>query len=952
MIDAAVIKDALSVLTPINLAIKNIRLYPASSSIVEQSMRRAFEAFETVFSRIDTLTFSESQKDMIICGQLVSRRDQEHIQIKSFLDLMRFHNIKSITFSDGLVLDELKAFFNLVTQTPDAISDEDGLSTLLAASPIPHIEIVPKSISGHETVIEVVDRHRVQHSFSRLREPADLSMPADSSTEQFETDLNRILDGDAAGLTDKRVMKSLPEIINALIEEDETKRAEKLLERLGDELLVEDTGIRLAVVRIMAIICEQLQSKGRTDIFLKLSHRLIRWIRFETEHTPAYDQICLRLQKLIRHMLEQNNLFEAYRLLDVFGRIRSGRLAKPKPIFQTASTVVQQCRSEHIITVLMKNIHASENAQAENTRYSTNVLLIIGVDVLFDRLRKSEDMKERALVLNTLSKMDERVLPEVIRRIEEGGSWYYMRNLVKLLSTIGDPSHLSLLRRLYHQVNFQVQAEILNTIYAIGKGNRCQALIALLPHADERQQKKLIPMLGVLQCSQAVHPLIDILQSREKGSAKNKLAIDKEVCIALGRIGAEEAIPALSPLVQSKGFFRTHKQNELRDIAAGAIAMIRKNTRQKHPQPPAGDPPPLAPDAPEATTAPIQAKDLTMTDLTAREERIDALSQDGNIDDAIKETLELILHYARYKNFAKAEALREKMFDIDPMALTEIVRAAEIIETEKQGSISKDHLDIWPRLYQTLTSEETNALYYAMNEAVFEANKTILNQGDMNSRLFFIDHGKAKVVFRKHDKETLIRTLSAGDVFGEDTFFPISICTTSIIAVETVKLHTLERDTLGTWKDTLPGLAPKIQDYCFKLKKIQEDIEEKGVNRRAHKRYPMNGEVRLQIITKGGETIGRPFKGELSDISASGISLLIKTGRQEAARMLLGRLMKLKISVKGISGNGPKIGLSATVIAVRYHLLNDYSLHLRFEKAIPPDIMNKLIPLSAPGAPK
>ena len=46
-----------------------------------------------------------------------------------------------------------------------------------------------------------------------------------------------------------------------------------------------------------------------------------------------------------------------------------------------------------------------------------------------------------------------------------------------------------------------------------------------------------------------------------------------------------------------------------------------------------------------------------------------------------------------------AEKLREKLLSLNPMALTEIIKSAEMIEKAKSANIDKDHLAIWDHLW-------------------------------------------------------------------------------------------------------------------------------------------------------------------------------------------------------------------------------------------------------------
>ena len=87
--------------------------------------------------------------------------------------------------------------------------------------------------------------------------------------------------------------------------------------------------------------------------------------------------------------------------------------------------------------------------------------------------------------------------------------------------------------------------------------------------------------------------------------------------------------------------------------------------------------------------------------------------------------------------------------------------------------------------------------------------------------------------------------------------------------------------------------------------------------------------------------MGKAFKGELSDISVGGLSFFIKTSKEETARLLLGRSLNLKFTLAtGVSQL--KIDQNGTVIGVRYHLLKDYSLHIKFDRMLSEKIVQEM----------
>ena len=330
-----------------------------------------------------------------------------------------------------------------------------------------------------------------------------------------------------------------------------------------------------------------------------------------------------------------------------------------------------------------------------------------------------------------------------------------------------------------------------------------------------------------------------------------------------------------------------------------------------------------------------------MIDISNDERLVDKYISENKTEPAVNLLFEIITKCAKEKNFPKAESLREKLMEVDPMALSEIIRSAEIIEEEKSGSLDKAHMDIWSGLYGKLTPEESNALFYSMKEVVYDANENVFKKGDHNSMLYFIDKGELKMVYEQQGKVILLKKLKPGEIAGQDTFFSISVCTTSLLTLSKVKMNCLEKDVLARWSKEIPTLEPKLKDYSLKTESAHDLLKKKGMDRRLVNRHNISGKVAVQMINASGNPVGKAFRGELSDISASGISFYIKTSDRKNASFLLGRNLNLLFAVPG-NAAFEKITQTGTVIGVSYHLFNDYIIHLKFSRELGSELVAEI----------
>ena len=297
---------------------------------------------------------------------------------------------------------------------------------------------------------------------------------------------------------------------------------------------------------------------------------------------------------------------------------------------------------------------------------------------------------------------------------------------------------------------------------------------------------------------------------------------------------------------------------------------------------------------------------------------------------------------AKAKDFKRAEALREKLIELDPMALSQIIKSSAIIEEEMAAGIDRDHLVTWARLYDTLTDEERNCLYYSMKRFVVPPKKMLLSHGALNNKLFLIDKGQVTIFFPKEGRNIVLAQIGRGDILGEYTFSTISLCSASAITHSEVQLMCLESSAADGWEDKYPGLYEKLIDFCLKSGRVDEILRNKKLEKRCHERYSADGKVTATLLTKDGKKSEIVFHGGLADISVAGTCFTMRCSKKATARALLARYLLL--SIVGAQEGGdepPTISVIGRVVRVSFHLYDDYSVHVQFNQLLLEDLCKK-----------
>lgn len=286
--------------------------------------------------------------------------------------------------------------------------------------------------------------------------------------------------------------------------------------------------------------------------------------------------------------------------------------------------------------------------------------------------------------------------------------------------------------------------------------------------------------------------------------------------------------------------------------------------------------------------------------------------------------------------FVEAEAIREQMMNSEDIPLAIIVSTAEFIEEQKTKFLDQEHLEFWNELYEDFSEEETNCLFYSLKKASVGPKKLLTMQGKPNKRLYFVEDGTISLFYRKDGKNIPVTKLERGDIFGEDTFFQIALCSLSSATQTDVSLRYVGREDAGTWDDKVPGLYDKLWEYCRIRGKVEEAVRKAELDRRSTYRYSVAGAVTAHILNPEEKRTAAYFKGGIMDISQSGICFTMKCSKMETARALLSRRLDLSVEFKSEEEN-PYI-VRGTIVKVSFHLHNDYSVHVNFDEIISEDV--------------
>ncbi|PKN10462.1 MAG: hypothetical protein CVU70_02825, partial [Deltaproteobacteria bacterium HGW-Deltaproteobacteria-5] len=247
--------QALDVLVILNTAIKNVRLYPPASSSVSIVIEKLYLSLLDLLLEEEQISFSESEKALLIDGRPLSPKDQERPHTVSLLNLMLALGLKSITFAKGLEKDELFRFIELFSRTPENIQNSGGINKLLTDQNIVHVVLDQKLYVAmdrdHQFLagLDITD-DQIKKFFIMMHPEMDPNSPQftemakdpEALSKAFNTGLSKIM-AQKESLTGVQLSESLNHMLSLLDKASGNLNDEKrdiLSHRVGQALIASD----------------------------------------------------------------------------------------------------------------------------------------------------------------------------------------------------------------------------------------------------------------------------------------------------------------------------------------------------------------------------------------------------------------------------------------------------------------------------------------------------------------------------------------------------------------------------------------------------------------------------------------------------------------------------------------------------------------------------------------
>lgn len=135
-------------------------------------------------------------------------------------------------------------------------------------------------------------------------------------------------------------------------------------------------------------------------------------------------------------------------------------------------------------------------------------------------------------------------------------------------------------------------------------------------------------------------------------------------------------------------------------------------------------------------------------------------------------------------------------------------------------------------IFSNLNEEEMQQIADIITDREYKKGESIYLAGDLEERLYVINHGKVKIYkVSETGKEQIIRILYPGDFMGELSLFARSPLDTNAEALEATAVCVIDGNKLNQIIKDVPSIAVKIiEELSKRLQSAENMIESLGLH--------------------------------------------------------------------------------------------------------------------------
>ncbi|MBT8353827.1 MAG: cyclic nucleotide-binding domain-containing protein [Desulfofustis sp.] len=662
-------------------------------------------------------------------------------------------------------------------------------------------------------------------------------------------------------LNDGFVQSLAPHILK-LYRGDQRKTALVLLDKLEKSICDESIEIRERSLMVIMMLSEQVYLNNIRELSAVVARISAKWLYFESEFIAGFEAVCLKLQRIIVEMLSTQQWYEVEQLIVTMNKISNKNLRKTNLIHGVIARVHDKLAEPEVLDI-MANAYLSESNQRKDV--VENILINMGhqgTRFLVQKLAQSNDKDERLALVDLIPRIGKVSVPILISCLDEEQPWFVTRNIIMIVSRLGDDAlYGEVKKHLAHQ-DIRVQQQVLNCIEVLGGDQMKDRLLEALQLIDDELKAHLVDLLVQFEEPEIEETLLSLFEQRENFSSHMHDFLISKLCNKLVAYPSSQTIQALLTLIEDRQE-RYGLDDSLVRTATDTLHKIEQNT--------SGD---------------------TISFQNIQENQVNSLIEDEVLAQIPADPADLS---AAYSDEGFSNIFVETLTD----TLTSNMEKTAVEEQTSsfESHLSQDHhLMVWSGFYERLNTEEANTIFKNLTPLTLKAGEYVVQQGDKLSDLIFIDHGFGEIITPENAGDLVFTPVQGGELLGSGGFFGNQPWPFTIQAQTDIQVRLLKKDQFSGIQEKVPGLRGKLSEFCSQYDVLPYLISGAMDNPDAPEASEITIHCPSAFKSQSGEDSDNEVSGNLTQTTHGGFNVIVSKANLDNLKACLGHQVSAELS--------------------------------------------------------
>ena len=662
-------------------------------------------------------------------------------------------------------------------------------------------------------------------------------------------------------LNDEFVQNLAPHILK-LYRGDQRKTGISLLDKLEKSICNESVEIRERSLMVMMMLSEQVYVNNIRELSAIVARISASWLYFESEFIAGFEPVCLKLQRIIVEMLSTQQWYEVEQLIVTMNKISNKTLRKNNLIQGVVARVHDKLAEPEVLDILT-NAYLGESTQRKDV--VENILINMGrqgTRFLVQKLAHSNDKDERLALVDLIPRIGKVSVPVLIKCLDEQQPWFVTRNIIMIISRLGDDTLYGEVKKHLSHQDIRVQQQILNCIEVLGGDQMKDRLIEALQLINDELKAHLVDLLVQFEGPEIEETLLGLFEQRHDFSSHMHDFLISKLCNKFVDYPSSRTIQALLTLIEDRQD-RYGADDSLLKTATDALQKIEQNA--------SGDT--IFSQSSEENQVNALIEDEALAEISADPADLPAAYSDGGLSDVFVETL------------------------TDTLTSNEARTPAEEQSSTFESHLSQDHhLMVWSGFYERLDTDEANTIFKHLTPLTLKAGEYVVQQGDKLSDLIFIDHGFGDIIVPADAGDLVFTPVQGGDLFGSEGFFGDQSWPLTIQAQTDIQVRLLKQEQFSNIQEKVPGLHDKLSGFCSQYDvlpylirgamDIPETLEASEITIQSPSAFK----------NASGQEIDKEISGSLTQTNHGGFNVIVPQANLDNLKACLGHQVSADLS--------------------------------------------------------